>query len=54
MGAGVVMRGCGGLRTDITCHPCNGKFKEKQKGIHNAVFKSSKSVMAAVKPVEWG
>ena len=37
--------------SDITCsYPCNGKFTEKQKGIYNAVFKSSRAVMAAVKP----
>ena len=48
------MRGRG-LRRDITCsYPCNGNFIEKQKGIYNAVFKSSRAVMAAVKPGEWG
>ena len=48
------MRGRG-LRRDITCsYPCNGKLIEKQKGIYNAVFKSSRAVMAAVKPGEWG
>ncbi|XP_060585509.1 xaa-Pro dipeptidase-like [Ruditapes philippinarum] len=41
--------------SDITCsYPCNGKFTEKQKGIYNAVLKSSRAVMAAVKPgVSW-
>ena len=37
--------------SDITCsYPCNGKFTERQKGIYNAVFKSSRAVMAKVKP----
>jgi Xaa-Pro dipeptidase len=40
--------------SDITCsYPCNGKFTEKQKGIYNAVLKSSRAVMAAVKPGMW-
>lgn len=37
--------------SDITCSfPANGKFTEKQKGIYEAVLKSSRAVMAAVKP----
>lgn len=41
--------------SDITCSfPANGKFTEKQKGIYNAVLKSSRAVMNAVKPgVSW-
>lgn len=41
--------------SDITCSfPANGKFTEKQKGIYNAVLKSSRAVMNAVKPgVNW-
>ena len=47
-GCGEVEFGC------ITCsYLCNGKFTEKQKGIYNAVFKSSRAVMAAVKPGEF-
>ncbi len=37
--------------SDITCSfPANGKFTEDQKKIYNAVLKSSRAVMAAVKP----
>jgi len=37
--------------SDITCSfPANGKFTEQQKGIYNAVLKSSRAVMDAVKP----
>ncbi|XP_076112841.1 xaa-Pro dipeptidase-like isoform X1 [Mytilus galloprovincialis] len=37
--------------SDITCSfPANGKFTERQKGIYEAVYKSSRAVMAAVKP----
>ena len=37
--------------SDITCSfPANGKFTEAQKIIYNAVLKSSRAVMAAVKP----
>ena len=44
-----------GLRRDITCsYPCNGIFTEMLKGIYNVVFKSSRVVMAAVKPGECG
>eukprot|EP00794_Sanderia_malayensis_P018764 gene18764-20655_t len=41
--------------SDITCSfPANGKFTENQKKIYNAVLKSSRAVMAAVKPgVSW-
>lgn len=41
--------------SDITCtFPCNGKFTENQKKIYNAVLKSSRAVMAAVRPgVSW-
>ncbi|VDI72961.1 Xaa-Pro dipeptidase [Mytilus galloprovincialis] len=41
--------------SDITCSfPANGKFTERQKGIYEAVYKSSRAVMAAVKPgVSW-
>ena len=39
--------------SDITCSfPANGKFTEDQRQIYNAVYKSSKAVMAAVKPGE--
>ena len=37
--------------SDITCSfPVNGKFTDKQKIIYEAVLKSSRAVMAAVKP----
>ena len=37
--------------SDITCSfPVNGKFSEQQKMIYEAVLKSSRAVMAAVKP----
>ena len=37
--------------SDITCSfPANGKFTEQQKGIYNAVLKSSRAVMNSVKP----
>ena len=37
--------------SDITCSfPVNGKFTEKQKGIYEAVLKSSRAVMSACKP----
>jgi len=41
--------------SDITCSfPVNGKFTEQQKMIYEAVLKSSRAVMAAVKPgVSW-
>ncbi|EDO49339.1 predicted protein [Nematostella vectensis] len=40
---------------DITCsYPANGKFTDKQKLIYNIVLKSSRAVMAQVKPgVSW-
>ena len=39
--------------SDITCsYPANGKFTEKQKGIYQAVYNSSRAVMKAVKPGE--
>lgn len=37
--------------SDITCSfPVNGKFTEQQKIIYEAVLKSSRAVMEAVKP----
>ncbi|KAF8776883.1 Xaa-Pro dipeptidase like protein [Argiope bruennichi] len=41
--------------SDITCSfPANGKFTDKQKLIYEAVYNSSRAVMAAVKPgVSW-
>ena len=37
--------------SDITCSfPANGKFTDKQKKIYEAVYKSSRAVMKAVKP----
>lgn len=41
--------------SDITCSfPANGKFTEQQKLIYEAVYKSSRAVMAAAKPgVSW-
>ena len=37
--------------SDITCsYPANGKFTDKQKIIYNLVLKSTKAVMAAIKP----
>ncbi|KAI1285452.1 Xaa-Pro dipeptidase [Halotydeus destructor] len=41
--------------SDITCSfPANGKFTADQKIVYNAVLKSSRAVMAAVKPgVSW-
>lgn len=39
--------------SDITCsYPANGKFTEKQRGIYEAVYKSSRAVMKALKPGE--
>ncbi|MGH0115220.1 UNVERIFIED_CONTAM: hypothetical protein FKN15_070740, partial [Acipenser sinensis] len=38
--------------SDITCSfPANGKFTADQRAIYDAVLKSSRAVMAAVKPV---
>ncbi|XP_073706467.1 xaa-Pro dipeptidase-like [Garra rufa] len=41
--------------SDITCSfPANGKFTADQKAIYEAVLKSSRAVMAAIKPgVKW-
>ncbi|XP_010876854.1 xaa-Pro dipeptidase [Esox lucius] len=41
--------------SDITCSfPANGKFTPDQKAIYEAVLKSSRAVMAAIKPgVKW-
>ncbi|KAM9366528.1 xaa-Pro dipeptidase-like [Symphorus nematophorus] len=41
--------------SDITCSfPANGKFTSEQKSIYEAVLKSSRDVMAAIKPgVKW-
>lgn len=41
--------------SDITCSfPANGKFTSDQKAIYEAVLKSSRAVMAAIKPgVKW-
>uniref|UniRef100_K1PLN4 Xaa-Pro dipeptidase n=1 Tax=Magallana gigas TaxID=29159 RepID=K1PLN4_MAGGI len=41
--------------SDITCsYPANGKFTDKQRGIYEAVYKSSRAVMKALKPgVSW-
>uniref|UniRef100_A0A665VNX2 Xaa-Pro dipeptidase n=1 Tax=Echeneis naucrates TaxID=173247 RepID=A0A665VNX2_ECHNA len=41
--------------SDITCSfPANGKFTSDQRAIYEAVFKSSRAVMAAIKPgVKW-
>lgn len=37
--------------SDITCSfPANGKFTPDQRAIYEAVFKSSRAVMAAIKP----
>ncbi|KAG7467878.1 hypothetical protein MATL_G00136860 [Megalops atlanticus] len=37
--------------SDITCsYPANGKFTNDQKAIYEAVLKSSRAVMAAIKP----
>lgn len=37
--------------SDITCSfPANGKFTADQRGIYEAVLKSSRAVMAAIKP----
>lgn len=37
--------------SDITCSfPANGKFTDQQKKIYNSVLKSSRAVMAAIKP----
>jgi Xaa-Pro dipeptidase len=37
--------------SDITCsYPANGKFTEKQRGIYETVYKSSRAVMKAMKP----
>lgn len=39
--------------SDITCsYPANGKFTDKQRGIYEAVYKSSRAVMKALKPGE--
>lgn len=46
--------------SDITCSfPANGKFTEKQKAIYEAVLRSCRAVMSAMKPGEgrggaWG
>nr|XP_057944640.1 xaa-Pro dipeptidase [Doryrhamphus excisus] len=41
--------------SDITCSfPANGKFTADQRAIYEAVFKASRTVMAAIKPgVKW-
>ncbi|XP_047678385.1 probable Xaa-Pro aminopeptidase MGG_05684 [Tachysurus fulvidraco] len=41
--------------SDITCSfPANGKFTPDQKAVYEAVLKSSRTVMAAIKPgVKW-
>uniref|UniRef100_A0A7N6BIR4 Xaa-Pro dipeptidase n=1 Tax=Anabas testudineus TaxID=64144 RepID=A0A7N6BIR4_ANATE len=41
--------------SDITCSfPANGKFTPDQRAVYEAVFKSSRAVMAAIKPgVKW-
>uniref|UniRef100_A0A3Q3JV90 Xaa-Pro dipeptidase n=1 Tax=Monopterus albus TaxID=43700 RepID=A0A3Q3JV90_MONAL len=41
--------------SDITCSfPANGKFTQDQKAIYKAVLRSSRAVMAAIKPgVKW-
>jgi len=41
--------------SDITCsYPANGKFTEKQKMIYNAVLRSSREVLKALRPeVSW-
>ena len=37
--------------SDITCSfPANGKFTADQRAIYEAVLKSSRAVMAAIKP----
>lgn len=37
--------------SDITCSfPANGKFTPDQRAIYEAVLKSSRTVMAAIKP----
>lgn len=37
--------------SDITCSfPANGKFTERQKQIYNTVLKSSRAVLATIKP----
>lgn len=37
--------------SDITCSfPANGKFTSDQRAIYEAVLKSSRTVMAAIKP----
>lgn len=37
--------------SDITCSfPANGKFTPDQRAIYEAVLKSSRAVMAAIKP----
>lgn len=37
--------------SDITCSfPANGKFTSDQRAIYEAVLKSSRAVMAAIKP----
>jgi len=37
--------------SDITCSfPANGTFTPDQRAIYEAVFKSSRTVMAAIKP----
>lgn len=39
--------------SDITCSfPANGKFTEKQKAIYEAVLRSCRAVMSAMKPGE--
>nr|XP_022342246.1 xaa-Pro dipeptidase-like [Crassostrea virginica] len=44
-----------GGESDITCSdPANGKFTQKQRGDYETVYKSSRAVMAALKPgVSW-
>lgn len=44
-----------GYATDITRHvPVDGKFTDKQKIVHNAVYESQQTVMRAMKPgVKW-
>lgn len=40
--------------SDITCSfPANGKFTEKQKAIYEAVLRSCRAVMSAMKPGVW-
>ena len=40
-----------GYSTDVTRHiPVGGKFTEKQKIVHDAVYEAQQSVMRAMKP----